>query len=235
MILKKVLLLFIIPFFLIGCQNTKESNEIDNTPEVNGDKINEQFFRAAEHGNISKIKSLLESGIDINIIDNKGRTAVMIATYANDPETVKVLIDYGADIDIQDDMKNNPFLYAGAEGFLEILRMTIDAGANPNLLNRYGGTALIPASEHGYVGVVRELLENTDIDVNLVNNLGWTAMMEAIVLSEGGKIHQETIKLLIEHGADVNIADSKGVTPLQHSKDRGFEEIEEILLHAGAE
>lgn len=88
MILKKVLLLFIIPFFLIGCQNTKESNEIDNTPEVNGDKMNEQFFQAAEHGDVPKIMSLLESGIDINIIDNKGRTAVMIATYANDPETV---------------------------------------------------------------------------------------------------------------------------------------------------
>ncbi|MDQ0202004.1 ankyrin repeat protein [Neobacillus ginsengisoli] len=58
--------------------------------------------------------------------------------------------------------------------------------------------------------------------------------MEAIVLGDGGESQQETIKLLIEHGADVNIPDLEGVTPLQHAKDRGFEEIKEILLLAGA-
>ncbi|MGG4467092.1 ankyrin repeat domain-containing protein [Paenibacillus alvei] len=194
----------------------------------------EQFFQAVETGNISEITSFIEKGIDINSVDQEGRTAAMVATYNNDPETVKLLIENGADVNIQDNMKNNPFLYAGAEGYLEIVKLTINVGADPKLVNRFGGTALIPASEHSYVDVIKELLDNTDIDVNHVNNLGWTAMLEAIVLSDGGEHQQETIQLLIKHGADVNIPDSNGVTPLQHAKELGFTEIKDILIDAGA-
>ncbi|MBT2737588.1 ankyrin repeat domain-containing protein [Bacillus sp. ISL-7] len=153
--------------------------------------------------------------MDINSQDQQGWTAVMMATYANDLETVQILVENGADINIQDNIKNDPFLYAGAEGYFDILKLTIKAGAGPKLLNRYGGTALIPASEHGYVDVVIELLEHTDIDVNHINNIGWTAIMEAIVLSDGGKKQQETLELLKKHGADVNIRDSEGVTPFR--------------------
>ncbi|MEH7235428.1 ankyrin repeat domain-containing protein [Bacillus sp. JJ1562] len=196
--------------------------------------MKEQYFQAAEQGDVSKLQELIEAGVDINAVDEQERTAAMIATYANQPEVVKVLIEHGVNIDIQDNMKNNPFLYAGAEGYLEILRLTIEAGADNTLLNRYGGTALIPASEHGYVDVVKELLENTDVDVNHINNLGWTALLEAIILSDGGKRQQEIIQLLIQHGADVNIPDSDDVTPMEHARSRGFKEIEEILQRAGA-
>jgi ankyrin repeat protein len=92
---------------------------------------------------------------------------------------------------------------------------------------------LIPASEHGYVDVVKELLTNTEIDVNHVNNLGWTALMEAIILNNGNETQQQTVQLLIEHGADVNIPDKENVTPLQHAREKDFKEIEEILLKAG--
>ena len=54
--------------------------------------------------------------------------------------------------------------------------------------------------------------------------------MEAIVLSNGDETQQQVIQLLIEHGADVNIPDNDGVTPLQHARAHNFEEIEKILL-----
>ena len=82
--------------------------------------------------------------------------------------------------------------------------------------------------------VVRELLTRTDINVNHVNNLGWTALLEAIILSNGDKAHQQIVQLLVDHGADVDLADKDGVTPLQHARERGFTEIERILLQAGA-
>lgn len=159
---------------------------------------------------------------------------MMAATHANKVATVQVLIEAGADVDIQDNRSDNPFLYAGAEGLLDILRLTMAAGADTKLVNRYGGTALIPAAEEGHVEVVEELLTRTDVDVNHVNNLGWTALLEAIVLSDGKINHQQIVRLLVEHGADVSIPDSKGVTALQHARERKFTEIERILVEAGA-
>ncbi|WP_169787519.1 ankyrin repeat domain-containing protein [Peribacillus butanolivorans] len=196
--------------------------------------VNEQLIQAAERKETETIRRLIEEGADINAQDSEGRTATMIATYNNNVETAKILITAGADVNIQDDMKNNPFLYAGAEGYLEILKLTINAGTDPTITNRYGGTALIPASEHGYVNVIKELLTNTDIDINHVNNLGWTALLEAIILSNGDEKQQQTVQLLIDHGADVNIADHNNVTPLQHAREKGFKEIEQILTKEGA-
>ncbi|WP_338016793.1 ankyrin repeat domain-containing protein [Lysinibacillus cavernae] len=186
--------------------------------------MTKQFFNAAAQGDVTQITEILSKGIDINSADQQGRTAAMLATYGNFPDVVEVLIEHGADINIRDNMENNPFLYAGAEGYLDILKLTIDAGADPTILNRFGGTALIPASEHGYVENVREILERTDVDVNLINKPGWTALLESIYYGDGGPRHLETINLLIEHGADVNIADAKGITPLQHAQSRDFKE-----------
>lgn len=80
---------------------------------------------------------------------------------------------------------------------------------------------------------MKYLLEHTDMDVNHVNNLGWTALLEAIILSNGGPTHQRIIEILLQHGADINLADKDGVTPLQHARQRGYQEIIEILEGAG--
>lgn len=199
-----------------------------------GEAVNEKLFQAVKRGETDTVIRLIKEGVNINAQDSSGQTATMIATYNNDVTTAKVLIDEGADVNIQDDMKNNPFLYAGAEGYIDILKLTIKAGADPTITNRYGGTALIPAAEHGYVDVIKELLTNTDTDVNHVNNLGWTALLEAIILNDGDEKQQQTVQLLIDYGADVNIPDKNNVTPLQHARKKGFKEIEQILLKAGA-
>jgi len=202
--------------------------------QSNNKSLNKQFFTAAHSGNTQVLKTLLQKHININVQDNRGRTALMIATHNNDIATAELLINTGADVNIMDDMQDNPFLYAGAEGYIEILKMTIAVGVNASLINRYGGTALIPASEHGYVEVVKLLLTETKTDVNLINNLGWTALLEAIILNNGGVNQQKVIKLLIAYGADVNITDFNGISPLEHSRRKGFKIIEKILLKAGA-
>jgi len=171
--------------------------------------------------------------IDNNARDARGRTPLMVATLENDLFKVKELIEAGADINLQDDLQDNPFLYAGAEGLTEILELLIAAKPDLKLLNRYGGTALIPAAHHGHVENVRMLLTQTKIDVNHVNNLGWTALLEAVILGNGGKAYQQIVRLLLDHGADVNRADSAKVSPLQHARQRGFVEIETLLEAAG--
>lgn len=225
--LKRTLNMICCLFFLQGCtQNQEPKKEIKS--------MEKQLLTAVEQRETATVLSLLQQGANINVTDSQGRTPVMIATYGNDIKTAKALIKAGANVNIQDKMKNNPFLYAGAEGYLEILKLTIDAGADPTLTNRYGGTALIPAAEHGYIDVITELLTRTNIDVNHVNNLGWTALMEAIILSDGNGTQQQVIRLLIEHDANINIPDHDGVTPLQHARAHNFKEIEEILIQAGA-
>jgi uncharacterized protein len=196
--------------------------------------MNNNLIASAERGDTAAVQQLLQDGANINARDERGRTPVMAATHGNRVDTVAALIQAGADINIRDNRLDNPFLYAGAEGLLDILKLTIAAKADTKLTNRFGGTALIPAAERGHVAVVDELLAHTDVDVNHINNLGWTALLEAIVLSNGGPRHQQIVQLLVDHGADVNIADKNGVTPLQHARDRGYDAIERILVQAGA-
>ncbi|QQZ10414.1 ankyrin repeat domain-containing protein [Heyndrickxia vini] len=206
---------------LQGCVsegNGKASKQVVDTKSEKkvANDMKEQLIQAAEQQDSKTVSHLIKNGANINVQDSKGRTPTMIATYNNDIETAKLLID------------------AGAEGYLEILKLTIGAGADPSLINQYGGTALIPAAEHGHLDVIKELLTKTDIDVNHVNSLGWTALLEAIILNNGGKKQQQAVQLLIDHGADVNIPDGNNVTPLQHAREKGFKGIEEILLKAGA-
>ena len=70
---------------------------------------------------------------------------------------------------------------------------------------------------------------NTAIDVDHVNNLGWTALLEAVILGDGGPVYQEIVKLLLSAGANANIADRDGVIPLAHAKSRGFTEISRLI------
>lgn len=91
---------------------------------------------------------------------------------------------------------------------------------------------LIPASERGHAAYVRELLRATDIDVDHVNRLGWTALLEAVILGDGGRAHQEVIELLLAAGADVDLPDGDGTTALEHAERRGFADIAARLRDA---
>lgn len=213
-------------------QTSKPQSSKGNSPDIIPSDA--ELFAAVNARDSVKVSGLVKQGANLNSQDNDGRTPTMVATYNNDIATAKVLIEAGADVNIRDKMSNNPFLYAGAEGYLEILKLTVEHGADPSLLNRFGGTALIPAGEHGHVEVIQYLLQNTKIDINHVNNPGWTALLEAIVLNTGGPRQQQSVQILVDHGADVNIADKNGVTPLQHARAKGFTVIVEILEKAGA-
>lgn len=145
-----------------------------------------------------------------------------------------MLTEAGADVNAKDNIQDTPYLYAGAEGRTEILKLLLAAGANLKDTNRFGGTALIPAAEKGHPENVRLLLA-AGVDPNHVNGLGWTALLEAVILTDGGPVYQEIVADLIKGGADVNLADGDGVTPLAHARARGYGEIAKLLEAAGAQ
>lgn len=92
---------------------------------------------------------------------------------------------------------------------------------------------MIRAADRGFTAIVARLLE-TDIEVDHVNRLGWTALLEAIILGGGDAAHTDVVRLLVEAGAYVNLADGQGVTPLVHAEQSGYDEIAAILRTADA-
>ena len=80
---------------------------------------------------------------------------------------------------------------------------------------------------------MRQLIE-AGAPLDHVNNLHWTAVIESIVLGDGGLPHQRTLEALVGAGADLRIADRSGHTPLALAQSRGFEEMVAILRAAGA-
>ena len=191
-----------------------------------------ELIRAAEAGDAAAVKRLLAQRADVHARDAQGRTALVAATYGNHVEAARALIAAGADVNAQDEIRNSAFLLAGARGISKSCGLRSPPGPICKSTNRYGGTALIPACHYGHVETVRELLK-TKIDVDHVNNLGWTALLEAVILGDGGPAHTEIVRLLIAAGARVNLADRQGVTPLAHARERKYRAIAGLLERAG--
>ena len=179
---------------------------------------------AAATGDVAAVERLLGEGAPVDARDRARRTPLLVATRENHTEAARLLIEAGADVNAKDNIRDTPFLYAGAEGRNEILKLILATGrANLADTNRYGGTALIPAAHHGHPETVRILL-GTTIDIDHVNNLGWTALLEAVILGDGGPVHQAIVGLLVDAGAR-DIPDGEGMTALERARARGYSEM----------
>ncbi|MEY0598436.1 ankyrin repeat domain-containing protein [Providencia alcalifaciens] len=193
-----------------------------------------EFLTAAEQGQLELLKNCLEKGVDINTTNRQGCTAIVNASLNKHYECVSFLISAGADINKQDQTCFNPFLLSCLNDDLTLLRLVLPAKPNLDLLTRFGGVGITPASEKGHVDIVRELLEKTDINVNHTNFVGWTPLLEAIVLNDGGEKQQQIVKLLLDHGANPHMTDKYGKKPLELAREKGYNEIAELLIAAGA-
>lgn len=192
------------------------------------------LLTAASRDNAAGVEAALAGGADINARDNHGQTALLFAVQGNDLALALDLIKRGADLNVEALNHDTPWLLAGALGRTEMLAAMLDTGTvDYAKRNRYGGNALIPACERGHVDTVRLLLDRSKIDVNHVNNLGWTCLLEAVILSDGGPRHIEIVRMLLAAGADPNIADKDGMTPLQHARDRRYDAIAALIEDAG--
>ncbi|MCO5195624.1 MAG: alpha/beta fold hydrolase [Anaerolineae bacterium] len=202
------------------------SGQLPDTAE-----INVALMAAAANGDVATTRRLLAQGADVNTSDARGITPLIGAAYQNHLEVARELIDAGADVNVRDASQQSAYLISTSEGYLELLQLTLTAGADVHSLDSFNGTGLIRAADRGHVEIIEELLK-TDIKIDHVNRLGWTALLEAIILGDGGPRHTEVVRLLVEAGADVHLADSNGQTPLEHARRRGFEQIVKILEEA---
>ncbi|MBV1696130.1 MAG: ankyrin repeat domain-containing protein [Hyphomicrobiales bacterium] len=191
------------------------------------------MLEAAASGDVATIHRLVTAGGKVDVRDELGRTPLLLAVEAGQFSSFEALLKEGADINAQAQNKDTPWLLAGALGRTQMLRQMLPRGPDLTIRNRFGGNALIPACERAHVDTVRLLLAESRIDVNHINNLGWTCLLEIVVLGDGGPRHVEVTKLVLAAGADPNIADRKGVTPLAHARSRGQADIARLIAGAG--
>jgi len=193
----------------------------------------DRYLKAAAAGDIATVEDCLAAGIDIDAVNRQRQTAILLAATNQHYDLVERLIAAGADIDRQDMTQLNPFLHGCLKNDLRLVRIMLRAGTDLDRTTRFGGVGIHPAAEKGYVELVRELL-HTDVNVNHTNWVGWTPLLEAIVLRDGGPDQQEIVRLLLEHGASPHMTDKYGKTPLELAREFGFDEIAKILVAAGA-
>ncbi|MGX1885616.1 ankyrin repeat domain-containing protein [Streptomyces sp. NPDC055287] len=194
-----------------------------------------RLLDAAARGDASGVRAAVDEGARVESRDEELRTPLLLASLGSRVEAAAVLVAAGADPDAQDRREDSAWLVTGVTGSVPMMRVLLPAGPDLKLRNRFGGISLIPACERGHVDYVRAVLRETDIDVDHVNRLGWTALLEAVILGDGGRAHQEIVELLITAGATPDLPDGDGVTPLAHAERRGFDAMAGLLRAVGRE
>lgn len=184
---------------------------------------------AAAKGDLTALRSALQSKPDLNARDSHGRTPLHVAAHASAYEVVRALAAAGADLNALDSRQYDVITISAVKDDPAMIRLAVSLGAKAtNITSPYKGTALIAAAHLGHDEVVRELIK-AGAPLDHVNNLGWTAVMEAIVLGNGGARHQRSLKALLDAGADRSIPDRQGITPLLHAERAGYRAMIEML------
>ncbi|QDZ02115.1 ankyrin repeat domain-containing protein [Nitratireductor mangrovi] len=190
------------------------------------------LHRAAHEDDAEAVARLVAAGADPDARDGSGRTPAHVAAFASSDDALIALAAAGADMNALENGVYDVVTIAAVADDPEMVSLAIELGNRADLVTSiYDGTALIAAAHLGHHEVVRRLVAG-GAPLDHVNNLGWTALMEAVVLGDGGPDHVATVRVLVGAGADTGIADRDGVTPLRHAEARGYAEIAAIIRAA---
>ena len=184
---------------------------------------------AAHRGDEKAITKLSADGADLEARDGSGRTPLHVAAYGSHEDAVQALAKAGANLNALEGQAYDIVTIAAVARDFEMVDLALSLGAKAgNVTSPYEGTALIASAHLGHHKIVRRLIA-AGAPLDHVNNLGWTALIEAVILGDGGPDHIATVRALVEADADRGIADREGRTPLDHARSRGYAEIIRIL------
>lgn len=172
---------------------------------------------AAVNGNAAMITLLLDAGADANTVVSKGQTVLMTAARTGNAAAVQVLLDRGAKVAAQEEMLGeNALMWAASENHADVVSLLLKRGADPNATSR---VLSFPKDRFGLEGVLTILPRG-----------GWPALMYAA--RDGG---DRAAAVLVDAGANVNIADAEGTTPLIRAIQNGHYDTAAVLLEKGAD
>jgi ankyrin repeat protein len=161
---------------------------------------------------------------------------LIAAAEKGDPAQVTKALENGAEVDTRDARQLTPLLIASHEGHADVVEVLLNKGSNPKLTDKYGSTAMHRAASQGRDAVIRALLDH-GVDVNLRSGgpgfpVGFN---DETPLIEAASRYAETVRLLIERGADVNARNAMGQTALMRATMNGASEVILLLLEKGAD
>jgi len=189
---------------------------------------------AAHRGDLAELRKLIAGRAQVNARDVHGRTPLHVATFAKQRDVIRLLANAGADLGALESDRYDAVTIAAVADDEDTLRVLLSLGASAKLTtSRYDGTALIAAAHLGHVGVVKQLIA-AGAPLDHVNNLHWTAVIEAIVLGDGGPRHQQTLQALVQAGANLQLKDRQGRTPFELARGRGYTQMVRLLEQAPA-
>jgi hypothetical protein len=191
-------------------------------------------FAAAARDDAAAIAALAARGPLGTLRDTRGRTPLHVAAFGGRHAAMRALVSAGVDPNALEGDRYDIVTIAAVGDDQPTLELALALGGSPrNVTSRYDGTALIAAAHLGHAGVVRALIR-AGAPLDHINNLGWTALIESIVLGDGGARHTDTLRALVEAGADVRLADREGRTPLALARARGYGAMVALLEQAEA-
>lgn len=188
---------------------------------------------AAARDDGPEIGRLLAAGANLEARDGHGRTALHVAAFNSHAAAARALAAGGAQVNALDAQRYDIVTISAVKNDVTMLRLALALGTSPrNVTSPYEGTALIAAAHLGHDEVVRELIR-AGAPLDHVNNLGWTALLEAVILGDGGPRHVAVLRALVQGGANRDLPDRQGVSALEHARRRGYHEMVAVLDAAG--
>ena len=195
------------------------------------------FFTTLRGGDVRQLRVALEGGVSPNVRDAHANTPLLHAAVYGDAAGLRLLLDHGADVNATNASGSTALLRAAAD--FEKLKLLVERGADVNARSALGNTVLMlaarPANSHRAV----DLLLVRGADAKATNLFGATALMAA---AAGGDA--QSVKLLLEHGADANAQPGIGPadfvfggarSPLMWAAYRGNTTVMKLLVDAGAD
>ena len=183
---------------------------------------------ALAKGNIEIAMLLLQSGANVDTMNEVGNTALHEAAQIGRPRTVRLLLEHHANIDILSRDGWTPLMLASCEGKIEIMELLIQSGAAVDSSNNEGWKPLLLASRYGHLKIVKLLIQSGGA-VDSSDNEGWAPLLSASTLG-----HLEIAQLLIQSDAIVDSRDNEGWIPLFAASRYGHLEIVQLLIQSNA-